>query len=384
MKNIEKLTEISLRDKLNNITINAFKIIGAENQTINDAILESKALNAIANKILIPGAKIQQISFLANIIQTLFSKQPKKTIDQCDFLNRFLLFGDNDTVCTLYFDIFKSKDPAKSEIINFIEEVIPNAIINAIKTTEDINSSSMAGVYRIFAGLLKFSDTKQKLQTQSIVQDAYLSQYPSSKYVLNMYWDSLILLMDEKIYDLFLPLIERALSSLSSIENMFFPFHSSCFRFLCQISQCTNAHEQLKGISQYIINVYKQFPNHTIALHSAEKLALAISSIPIIGPAEIMNLLPILEENIRNRKSTIVFAWSYKLLTDIKGSTPELTQLITNSVDPQILEILDKETESIKAQYGGEVPPPPADTGHEYSASEYITLFQRIFRLGLK
>lgn len=377
---IDKLAEHSLGENLDKKTINAFKIVSTENVVLNEALLVSKALNPVVNKILSSEPKIHQISFLANILQTLFAKLPEKTIQNCDFLPKLLLNGDNDTICSFFFDLFKTKDEAKPSTMQFILETIPVEITKAVENASDINTISMAGVYRIFAGLVKFSDVKSKLHETDIAEKLYLSRYPSNSYVLQMYWDSLILFMEEKIYDKFVPLIEKAITSIASANKTFFQYHSSCFRFLTLMCQCQSAFDKYKGISDIIIKVYKEFPNHTIALHSAEKLAVKLTLIPIIGPAEIMNILPVLVENIKNRKSVIIYAWSYKMITDLKPVSPEMTQLITNSLDPAVQEIIEKETEIINTQYGGDVPPQASEPLYDYSASERLSLINFLIR----
>ena len=99
-----------MEDSITDITRHAFNIISFDTQKFNNALLDSDEVINISSKIFHPGVSCLQISKFACVVQILFKSNPKKAIEKCPFIMKFINFAQYSAIISMFSELLKAKD----------------------------------------------------------------------------------------------------------------------------------------------------------------------------------------------------------------------------------------------------------------------------------
>ncbi|OHT12691.1 hypothetical protein TRFO_17403 [Tritrichomonas foetus] len=305
-ENVCELLELALDETDFEISRSAMKILYCKNAQILEAISESNYLSHNALKYLSGSDEITdlQISKLAEITEICVSTLPEY-IEYYSYITKFLKFTENENVTMTILNLLENNDDLITihlyfDTIGFVSKVIKHIIDLRVC---QIQGRRLGNLFLILKKCFMNEKLSEKCQSPSIIEIITDINSDDDPFVLKQQW--------ELIYEMSnLPcfekndenLIEYAISFIS-IDSLdfFYEYQVFAMDFLTKIFQQENSNSnhcagdkdtQYRKISHntngslsiidfeflcnILKNVFKKFPNHTIALSSAVNLVISM------------------------------------------------------------------------------------------------------------
>lgn len=322
----------------NKIGLNAYNVIMENDRSIIGDIVKRNSITEVAEKVFTGPPSHLFIARLAEISIKISTYDLNSSIPVCQFLPRFILFGEEPDILDFFQNIF-SENPYAQHIQNnllktgFIQFLASS--INKASETNHLGGTALyiIGLYKIIAMAAKSPIFGPYIQSPQTAAELLNRTFPNAPYqIKNARWKAILAVITPQNATSFPKLLDEAKMELG-LGPMLFEYQIDAVHLLIRFASISQSvSEMLKKLNFVSVlgTILQKYPNHTIGHAMVAKAFRDTAKNPILGP-HVYSLLPFIADSIINRQQIILSATSLSLLMELMNyakSNPSMVQIL--------------------------------------------------------
>lgn len=323
-------------------SVQALKIISQENRKIISALCKCDRLKEPED---VDDSKLPVFS---RILFTCISTFPETLYHEFQEICQYIDYIEHSCILSLFEDLIKSRTqiPTMLADLDFIPELI-----------ERFTDENSANIFKLFELCARneflASDMTSPLNISFILES--FCETNSNQ------WRTIILLLPKFEDDFFDSLVPKAISVLSINGSRYDQYQVEAINFLIEYFKKNRSSVQkidIASLLSTLIDVYQQFPNHSIVLISLFHLVSLLVSIAETRKLVLSKFFPVLNHTINSSDNIVQLSLSFdfcRQIRDLCMVDDEVDEDITN--EEEFLEIcrtkVNEKDGIIEREYGG-------------------------------